>query len=399
MTPRSALSTTADDSPVGGISMEQLPAALAEGIEAELMYRFVSMAPSAIKSRLAIATTRVGGGVALSVHNDPTGFWSKALGFGFEEPVTADLIGRLVDFYLTQDSRGAVIQLAPSVLPPEGFAEMMAATIDDPDFHPFAAWEGDKMIGTANLFVLGEVGSLNAAGTLPDHRNQGAQSALLAVRAKQAANAGCRWLVAFGADHSRADLWPMSAALAQLTAIAAPARVTSLACLSVGHPGSVGSAGLEQRERSTDCSSTSSRPLTGQRPDRRAAQQLRVGLSSALVRSVEFAVPEVFADAVYAGEQVAAVGGEGEIEAFGGGFLRGGAAAVGDVDGSLKFARARVSAQVVDGLVEEQPQGLGRIGVGVFDDEPAAGEGAGGQLGGPGEVPQGLAYGVGEFRL
>ncbi|MGI5286429.1 alpha/beta fold hydrolase [Nonomuraea polychroma] len=40
------------------------------------------------------------------------------------------------------------------------------------------------------------------------------------------------------------------ATLAQLTAIAAPARVTSLACLSVGHPGSVGSAGLEQREKS-----------------------------------------------------------------------------------------------------------------------------------------------------
>ncbi|MGN9840012.1 alpha/beta fold hydrolase [Nonomuraea sp. H19] len=40
------------------------------------------------------------------------------------------------------------------------------------------------------------------------------------------------------------------AALAQLTAMAAPARVTSLTCLSVGHPGSMGSAGLEQREKS-----------------------------------------------------------------------------------------------------------------------------------------------------
>jgi hypothetical protein len=52
------------------------------------------------------------------------------------------------------------------------------------------------MIATANLFVHGEVGSLNSAATLPGHRNQGAQSGLLAARAKEAADAGCRWLVA-----------------------------------------------------------------------------------------------------------------------------------------------------------------------------------------------------------
>jgi len=31
---------------------------------------------------------------------------------------------------------------------------------------------------------------------MPEHRNQGAQSALLAALATEAANAGCRWLVA-----------------------------------------------------------------------------------------------------------------------------------------------------------------------------------------------------------
>jgi GNAT superfamily N-acetyltransferase len=65
-----------------------------------------------------------------------------------------------------------------------------------PCFHPFAAWDGDEIVATANLFIHGEIGSLNTAATLPSHRNRGAQSALIAARAKEAANAGCRWLCA-----------------------------------------------------------------------------------------------------------------------------------------------------------------------------------------------------------
>ncbi|MGJ6960560.1 GNAT family N-acetyltransferase [Streptosporangium sp. G11] len=235
--------------------MDTLPATLAEGTEAEVMYQFVSMAPPSIKSRLQIATTRIGGGVALSVRNDATGFWSKALGFGFAEPITHDLIGRVVDFYRAQDSKGAVFQIAPSVLPPnwneisaeyglrpdsywvklaapvedfwagrstlsvspvdpgnvrdwatvtfrgfgmpeDGFTEMVAGSVANPDVRPFAAWDGDTMVATGTLFVRGEIGSLNAGATLPSHRNQGAQSALLAARAEAAAKAGCRWLIA-----------------------------------------------------------------------------------------------------------------------------------------------------------------------------------------------------------
>ena len=52
------------------------------------MYQYVNSAPPAVKKQLGIATTRIGGGVALSVRNDATGYWSKALGFGFDEPVT-----------------------------------------------------------------------------------------------------------------------------------------------------------------------------------------------------------------------------------------------------------------------------------------------------------------------
>jgi len=59
---------------------------------------------------------------------------------------------------------------------------MFAASTSNPAFNPFAAWDGDEIVATANLFVGGEVASLNAGATLPSHQNRGAQSALIAVR-------------------------------------------------------------------------------------------------------------------------------------------------------------------------------------------------------------------------
>ena len=229
--------------------------ARAEGVEAEFMHRYLSLAPRSVKSKLGIATARIGGGVVLSMRNDATGYWSKVVGLGFEEPITRDLIDRVLQFYRTENAPGAVIQIAPQALPPdwheirdhhdiqpdstwlklacriedfrlvdtslrvgpvgpdktdewasvtlrgfgmpeEGLADMVAASASSPDFRPFAVWDGDEMIATANLFVHGQIGSLNSAATLPEHRNRGAQSALLAARAREAGRAGCRWLVA-----------------------------------------------------------------------------------------------------------------------------------------------------------------------------------------------------------
>jgi hypothetical protein len=229
----------------------------AERIEADFMSHYVSSATGRVKSRLGTATMRIGGGVALSMRHDVTGYWSKALGFGFTEPITEKLMSHVLAFYEAEGTAGAVIQIAPSVLPPnwadicvhngiqagspwvklacpttdfvpadqtllrvgpvfpadaeewasttlrgfgmpeDGLADMMAASVHEySEFRPFAAWDGDEMVGTANLYVRGEIGSLNSAATLLGHQNQGAQSALVAARAKAAADEGCRWLVA-----------------------------------------------------------------------------------------------------------------------------------------------------------------------------------------------------------
>ena len=229
---------------------------LVESAEAEFMYQYESAAAPATARLLGVATARIGGGVALAMRHDVTGYWNKALGFGVTEPVTTQLVGDLVDFYRVQNAPRAVVQIAPALLPQDwseichrhgltptspwiklvgeiddvatghdtdlsvrpvepvdyprwastvlrgfgmptdGLADMFAAALAHPGFRPFAAWDGEEMVAAANLFVHGSVGSLNATATLPTHQNRGAQSALIAARAAAAAAAGCRWLSA-----------------------------------------------------------------------------------------------------------------------------------------------------------------------------------------------------------
>ena len=81
-------------------------------------------------------------------------------------------------------------------MPDEGLADMLTAGVACPNFRPFAAWDGDEIVATANLYINGAMASLNTTSTLASHRNRGAQSALIAARVKEAAAAGCRWLCA-----------------------------------------------------------------------------------------------------------------------------------------------------------------------------------------------------------
>lgn len=235
--------------------------ALAETTEAELYYACEAGAPTGTKARLGIATARIGGGVVLSMREDSSNFWSKALGFGVTEPVTAGLMHEVFEFYQALGTPTAILQVAPSALPPDwtsiaaehglkgGFewlklaaplhqamaqatgttplrigkvgaedAEqwaavvlrafelpdvlipMFAAYVENPAFTPFAAWDGDEIVAGANLFIHGSVASLNTASTLPTHRKLGAQSALIAARIQAAYEAGCTWVISETGD-------------------------------------------------------------------------------------------------------------------------------------------------------------------------------------------------------
>ncbi|WUR56994.1 hypothetical protein OHS32_17550 [Micromonospora chokoriensis] len=237
------------------MATDETVGALAELAEAEFMFRYESGASADVRDALGIRTARMGGGVVLSMRHDPTGYWSKALGFGVDEPVTGELIAQVCDVYRAEGTPSAVIQIAPDRLPAdwdeicarenitaggvwvklageidalkpggtdlrvgpvpdesvpewasvvlrcfgmpeEHLGPMLTASVRDPGFRPFAAWDGAEMVAAANLFVHGEVGSLNTGATLPTHRGRGAQSGLLAARVAAATAAGCRWVTA-----------------------------------------------------------------------------------------------------------------------------------------------------------------------------------------------------------
>ncbi|MEV8371163.1 GNAT family N-acetyltransferase [Kribbella sp. NPDC056861] len=237
-------------------------AELAESAEATLISSIGEVDPGVVE-RLGITSRRFGRGIAISLRNDPSRFWSKAVGFGFDRPVTSELIGEVVDFYREAGTASASFHLPPAVLPADweeiratygleltgtlvrlvrddtpiepvettlrvgqldpsdtagvrAWAELqiLAFAMPDPDgllaemlvafchlrhFQPYAAWDGDRLVATGGLFVDGAMGKCVNASTLPEYRGRGAQSALIAVRVQNALAAGCKW-VSTGAD-------------------------------------------------------------------------------------------------------------------------------------------------------------------------------------------------------
>jgi GNAT superfamily N-acetyltransferase len=224
-----------------------------EQVEAESNFALESGAPADVAEFLGIATRRIGGGVALSMRNDPTNYWSKAL--GFTEPLTADVVAEVCDFYRSEGTARAVLQPAPSELPAdwdgirakqgitegstwvklsrdtspvasvetslvvdvvddqhaqewaavlltgfgmplEGFQALFAASLAHPGITAYGAWDGDDLVAAATLFTHGDAAEFAGAATLPGHRGRGAQSALLARRIADATAAGCTVLSA-----------------------------------------------------------------------------------------------------------------------------------------------------------------------------------------------------------
>jgi GNAT superfamily N-acetyltransferase len=228
---------------------------IAEHVELENRIRLHGSAPSSVKTVLGMDSARIGGGVALSMLNDPSGgYWRKALGFGLTEPLTADIVAEVSGFYRSRSSPNALLQVAPSVLPPDWddictangitggqwliklacearhfvpggsdlrvrpvraderltaarvlhrsvgmptgmLEEIFAAASAGDDIDTFAAWDGEEMVAVSRLFRYGDSAEFAGCATLPSHRGRGAQSALLAARAQAAIAAGVRWFI------------------------------------------------------------------------------------------------------------------------------------------------------------------------------------------------------------
>lgn len=231
------------------------------------MYRLETGAPAHVQADLGMQAMRLGGGVVLGMRHDSAQYWNKALGFGFDEPVTADLVAQVCEFYRSHGAPSAVLQFAPSILPPDwdeirtshqlvpggswvkmahkltsidspatdlrvteietrdaaqwasallrGFGmpeeellDMFVSAVGQPGFRCYAAWDGAEVVGVGNLFIRDDVAAMWGASTLSPHRRRGAQSALLATRLLAAKAADCRVVLAETATESLGERNP-----------------------------------------------------------------------------------------------------------------------------------------------------------------------------------------------
>ncbi len=82
---------------------------------------------------------------------------------------------------------------------PTPFVDWLRALYGRKGWHLYVALDGDTPVATGALFLsesdAGVMGQLTFAGTLPEHRRRGAQSALVARRVQDARDAGARWIV------------------------------------------------------------------------------------------------------------------------------------------------------------------------------------------------------------
>lgn len=83
-----------------------------------------------------------------------------------------------------------------------------AALCTRPGWSCFGALDGDRLVGAAAAHFRGRLGWLGAAGTLPEWRGRGAQTALLAARIRAAADAGARVLAAETTDRVDGEAGP-----------------------------------------------------------------------------------------------------------------------------------------------------------------------------------------------
>jgi len=93
--------------------------AQAELVEAETYADYQAAAAAPAMAAAGARQLRAGGGVALAVAKDATGFWNRVTGLGFAEPVTAGLLATVTEFYRQQGIAAVTLVLAPSLLPPD----------------------------------------------------------------------------------------------------------------------------------------------------------------------------------------------------------------------------------------------------------------------------------------
>lgn len=111
-----------------------------------------------------------------------------------ENPVSVQTMLRLVEVVDAHGRAAFARVVRVSYDLPEA-AEAWLATVPERGWRCWIALDGDEAVGAAGLFAADGTAYLGLAGTLPEHRGKGAQSALLAARIGAAAELGCDLVV------------------------------------------------------------------------------------------------------------------------------------------------------------------------------------------------------------
>jgi hypothetical protein len=224
-------------------------ASLVEFGEAEAYADLFSFAPASLGFRVQ----RIGGGVLLLAERLDILLWNRVIGLGVREPATEALLDQIIATYQHAGLRNFGVQVSPASLPaslpawlaernfvsPDRWAKVfcrpsltisvpttlrtecigrdaapmfaevactafrmpsdlepwLAQSVGQPGWRHYLAFDGDQPVATGALFIRNRIGWLGIGSTLPTHRRRGAQGALMAQRIRDAAAAGCDWVI------------------------------------------------------------------------------------------------------------------------------------------------------------------------------------------------------------
>lgn len=211
-----------------------------------------SAAPEAVARAGGVGLARVGGALVAVLGCAPSPVFTRVLGLGLEQPVTAEQVelvlgalerlsaerafvhvgayaGAELPIWLEQrglsryqrswmrfcrdaapvERPSTALEIRPAEAAdaqafdaavrtvfdiPEPASGLLAALVGRPRWHTFVAVADGKVVGGAGLFVEGDVGHLAFGAVLPESRQRGGQSALIAARVERARELGCRLL-------------------------------------------------------------------------------------------------------------------------------------------------------------------------------------------------------------
>lgn len=239
----------ADDEVNGGVARR------VEQVEGAAWADMQTASPAEFRERIGVAVWRRSGGVALIASRSDTLAINRALGFGFDEPLTPALLDEVTRQYRAAGCKRFVLQWSPSARPasvpreleargftsipamaklvadlrawsgstaapapelrveeigpdersiferivaeplgvPAGLEAGISSTVGLSDWHHYLAFDGDRPIAGAALYVQRDHAWLGIGATVAAERCRGAQSALLARRLHDAARRGCTW--------------------------------------------------------------------------------------------------------------------------------------------------------------------------------------------------------------